>query len=79
MCGFLVCIKTPTSEFPDFEFSKLNLKRRGPDFQDELIIEDSYFFHSRLAIIDLDDRSNQPFKSKCGRYIIVFNGEIKPV
>ena len=30
--------------------------------------------HSRLSIIDLDNRSNQPFKYE--KYIIVYNGEI---
>jgi len=32
--------------------------------------------HRRLAIIDLDARSNQPMLTTNGRYAIVFNGEI---
>ena len=32
--------------------------------------------HSRLSIIDLRSRSNQPMVSACERYWIVFNGEI---
>jgi asparagine synthase (glutamine-hydrolysing) len=32
--------------------------------------------HRRLAIIDLDARSNQPFTSRDGRLTITFNGEI---
>ena len=32
--------------------------------------------HRRLAIIDLDSRSNQPMLSADGRYALVFNGEI---
>ena len=32
--------------------------------------------HRRLAIIDLDARSNQPMKSPCGRYWFVYNGEL---
>lgn len=35
-----------------------------------------YFAHNRLSIIDLKKCSNQPFHSKCGRYSIIFNGEI---
>lgn len=32
--------------------------------------------HSRLSIIDLSDKANQPFISKDSRYQIIFNGEI---
>lgn len=32
--------------------------------------------HCRLAIIDLDERANQPMCSSNGRYWLVFNGEI---
>lgn len=38
--------------------------------------ESAAFGHRRLAIVDLDKKSNQPFVSYCGRYTIVFNGEI---
>ena len=47
---------------------------RGPDFSDYRVVDDIILGHNRLAIIDLDPRSNQPFK-----YLhlhIVFNGEI---
>ena len=44
------------------------MKNRGPDFQDWCSFEHNetniYLFHSRLSIIDLDMRSNQPFRSK---------------
>ena len=32
--------------------------------------------HTRLSILDLDARSNQPFRSNDNRYVIIFNGEI---
>ncbi len=32
--------------------------------------------HRRLSIIDLSDAANQPMTSHCGRYIMVFNGEV---
>ena len=32
--------------------------------------------HTRLSIIELSDAGHQPMKSECGRYAIVFNGEI---
>ncbi|RLA74069.1 MAG: asparagine synthase (glutamine-hydrolyzing) [Epsilonproteobacteria bacterium] len=53
----------------------LNLaKFRGPDYGG-ISLKDNYSFgHNRLAIIDLDSRSNQPFERD--NYNIVFNGEI---
>lgn len=35
-----------------------------------------YLGHNRLKIQDLSDEANQPFFSECGRYVLVFNGEI---
>ncbi len=59
--------------------STLNLmKYRGPDHQSykhyEIANKKLYLLHSRLSIIDLDSRSNQPFESD--GYSIIFNGEI---
>jgi asparagine synthase (glutamine-hydrolysing) len=56
---------------------------RGPDrrrirlFTDDLVPAESgnnAFFFNRLAIIDLDQRSDQPFEDQ--RYTLLFNGEI---
>lgn len=49
---------------------------RGPDNRDITSVNGVTLGHNRLAIIDLTDAANQPFKSVCGRYVIVFNGEI---
>ena len=77
MCGI--------SGFISKKFQKTDLVRmtnainhRGPDAS-------GYFFdsqkgvglgHKRLSIIDLSKDANQPMISHCGRYIMVFNGEI---
>jgi asparagine synthase (glutamine-hydrolysing) len=56
------------------------MKNRGPDHQDaKVFISQSSsntigLLHSRLSIIDLDPRSNQPFT--IGNLSIVYNGEI---
>jgi len=54
------------------------LRHRGPDHSNIVAIAGTRWSigHTRLSIIDLDARSHQPFASPCGRYIIVFNGEI---
>ncbi|MVZ98463.1 asparagine synthase (glutamine-hydrolyzing) [Sphingorhabdus sp. IMCC26285] len=54
------------------------LAHRGPDGQQTWVSHDRScgFVHTRLAIIDADARSDQPFVSDDGRYTIIFNGEI---
>ena len=52
------------------------MRRRGPDAEGLWAGEGIVLGHRRLAILDLDARSNQPMVSGCGRYVIVFNGEI---
>ena len=49
---------------------------RGPDGSGCWSNEGIVLGHRRLAILDLDTRSNQPMISADGRYVIVFNGEI---
>ena len=47
---------------------------RGPDNTDFFETENYTVGHNRLAIIDPDIRSNQPYFFK--NYVISFNGEI---
>lgn len=61
------------------QFAALNslMTHRGPDFSRvERPGPDLLFGHNRLAIVGLEQESNQPFTSGCGRYTIVYNGEI---
>ena len=50
------------------------LKHRGPDAEGAYRDAHVHFGHRRLSIIDLDERSNQPFEND--RFVLVFNGEI---
>ena len=52
------------------------LSKRGPDAEGFYTDHRVGLGHSRLAIIDLDPTSNQPFQDETGRYILIFNGEI---
>lgn len=80
MCGIAGFI----SIFPESEASALEAVRkmttrmhtRGPDAEGVWSREGVVLGHRRLAILDLDARSNQPMLSNDTRYTIVFNGEI---
>lgn len=52
------------------------LHHRGPDNSSKVEFENFTLVHNRLSIVDHNPQSNQPFKSSCGKYTIVFNGEI---
>ena len=52
------------------------LRRRGPDGNGIYAGTQLALGHARLAIFDTSEAAAQPFHSACGRYIIVFNGEI---
>ena len=52
------------------------LSHRGPDGEGYYSDQFVSLGHKRLAIIDLNNRSNQPFIDASSNFIIVFNGEI---
>lgn len=49
---------------------------RGPDGSGTWHDEVCLMGHLRLAVIDLSEAASQPMHSACGRYVVVFNGEI---
>jgi asparagine synthase (glutamine-hydrolysing) len=51
-------------------------QHRGPDNTSKVTFENFTLGHNRLSIVDHNEASNQPFTSHCGRYTIVFNGEV---
>ncbi|MEO8516656.1 MAG: asparagine synthase (glutamine-hydrolyzing) [Flavobacterium sp.] len=77
MCGI---IGTTNQNISSSKFNEalVTINHRGPDNQSVYSDSNVIFGHTRLAIIDLDERSNQPFQyENNGRsLIVVFNGEI---
>ena len=73
MCGIYFNTKLIDESVIKKKLDRINF--RGPDYSDYKIVDNRIVLgHNRLAIIDLDTRSNQPF-----HYLnlsIVFNGEI---
>jgi asparagine synthase (glutamine-hydrolysing) len=76
MCGILGA-KGFTTSLAEFAGLNALLRHRGPDHaRIEQVAPDLLFGHNRLAIVGLEPASNQPFTSACGRFTIVYNGEI---
>lgn len=64
------------SQLDRIEKAVQSLRHRGPDGSGYKIYSNCAFGHTRLSILDTDERSNQPFCAEDGRYTLVFNGEI---
>jgi asparagine synthase (glutamine-hydrolysing) len=78
MCG-LIAFTNKTGLSCDIQGLRQGLEQmraRGPDAEGLWSDEACALGHRRLAILDLDPRAQQPMHSACGRYVIVFNGEI---
>ncbi|MBI1286925.1 MAG: asparagine synthase (glutamine-hydrolyzing) [Flavobacteriales bacterium] len=52
------------------------ISHRGPDAEGFFVDGNFGLAHRRLSIIDLSTAANQPMQSGCGRYWMVFNGEV---
>lgn len=78
MCGISGIITSACIIKKNLESTLALMRRRGPDYKDCCIgkFESKNFalLHSRLAIIDLNPSSNQPFIDN--EFQIIFNGEI---
>lgn len=82
MCGIAGYIGHRAIEMARIEQTLHVMKNRGPDVQKFEYVSGNpkndslnvLFLHSRLSIIDLDERANQPFT--IGDCTVIFNGEI---
>jgi asparagine synthase (glutamine-hydrolysing) len=83
MCGIAGCVdiardRTNQELTSAVERMIRPLKHRGPD--DAGVWTESSsgvgLGHRRLSIIDLSPDGHQPMQSQCGRFVVVFNGEI---
>ena len=76
MCGLIALFGVDASDQSGFRNALQHMHRRGPDGEGAWEGEGVLLGHRRLAILDLEARAAQPMQSACGRYVIVFNGEI---
>lgn len=79
MCGLLFSYsKSSVVSKSTFETALSLQNHRGPDKSMIEVNDTSQFMfgHNRLSIIDLSAAAEQPFRSVCGRYTLLYNGEI---
>lgn len=76
MCGLVATFTHDNEVQVKVERALARMARRGPDDEGLWQADGACLGHRRLAILDLDHRAAQPMHSACGRYVIVFNGEI---
>jgi len=78
MCGIAGRLSTKPLAPQRLEAVRVAMRRRGPDAEGkwtgEIAGRPAILLHSRLAIVDLDRRSDQPFEFDGG--VLLFNGEI---
>ncbi len=83
MCGIAGFITTPESETAEHltrtvgEMAEVQA-HRGPDDQGTWcdVKAGVALGHRRLSILDLSEQGHQPMLSSCGRFVLVYNGEI---
>jgi asparagine synthase (glutamine-hydrolysing) len=77
MCGVCGIFRGPGREhagFSDLDTMTSALRHRGPDNTSTYVEGRIGIGHTRLALLDLTARGNQPFRDD--RYSLVYNGEI---
>lgn len=80
MCGIGVCvIKKDISKNKLYKILQTINRvqnHRGPDYSGTYCENNIGLCHTRLSIIVLSEKANQPFQTENGNYLIVYNGEV---
>ena len=72
MCGILGYYGSKVEEFYN-STSLDSIGHRGPDFQNLTKGINFYLGQTRLSILDVSSKGNQPMFSKDKKYVIIFN------
>src|SRR4051794_24729848 len=82
MCGVSAILSSRRDDLADAITRMVGvMNHRGPDGAGTLIDQagpNSFIAlgHNRLSIIDLSDAASQPMRSRDGRYVLIYNGEV---
>ena len=80
MCGITGLLCPPDSDISQTRWIAARmtaaLAHRGPDAEGIWTDGSAALGHRRLSILDLSEAGAQPLHSTCGRFVIVFNGEV---
>lgn len=76
MCGLLGIAYRRGVPAVKRTLSVVGIRERGPDNVGHVDYGPVEFFHTRLAVIDQKQSSNQPIASECGQLAVMCNGEI---
>lgn len=78
MCGIAGFVYGESSGRSTIQSMCDQISHRGPDSEGYWQTDDGALAigHRRLSILDLSAAGHQPMHSECGRYVLVFNGEI---
>jgi len=74
ICGYLSVSTSPEKARSIVESMTVIQHHRGPDYTGYYFDDAVALGHNRLSLLDLNERSNQPFIR--GQYVLVYNGEI---
>ena len=79
MCGIFGILQHNATTPPSLELlsaTARHLEHRGPDGRGTHADVGVGLVHTRLSLVDLSERSNQPFWDSTQRYCLVYNGEL---